>query len=44
MLLAKVLCRMQGIDPNEVIDDRGDEAWMLVGYEAARKEWFDHGA
>ena len=43
MLLAKALCRMQGIDPDEIIDDRGDEAWMLVGYDTARKEWNDHG-
>lgn len=41
MHLAKAICRMQGIDPDELISDHGHEAWELLGYETVQQEMHD---
>ena len=32
------LCELMGIKADEIIADSGEEAWMLVGYEARTKQ------
>ena len=32
------LCERMGVKPDEIIADSGEEAWMLVGYEARTKQ------
>ena len=40
--LAKAICRMQGLDPDEIISDHGHECWELVGYETVQQEVRDN--
>ncbi len=36
-LVCFALCERMGLKPDEIIADSGEEAWMLVGYEACNK-------